>query len=199
MSSRETRKQYLDSGGYRSGRIITEAGDIANHAEALMGDIGLASRNGTLFRGFWQDAIPGETTYDFVIDVPAGIDLFGFVRVSETLTETIKTTFLTCTGYTSAEGPISGLSLDRREGRRSVSQGKIHRASAITEPLQHSPERTLYVGTPGPARAPSSQTDAGAEPAFDSTELPVFRYENTGAQPTTVSFYLFWQELLSAD
>lgn len=168
---------------------------IDNTAERLT-SVKRASRDATLFRGFWQDDIAPLTTYDLVLDIPAGVDLFGFTRITSARTTTIHTTFFTVTSFVSAEGPFFGRTLDRRAGRAANSLAAIHRASSVSGELQHDPEAELYVATAGPVRAPSGQTETGAQPAFDSSELPMFRLENRDDTLTAnVSLYIFWQEL----
>lgn len=183
-----------------TGRVVRESGDLYNTADAArlreQADVDRASRLGNLYRGFWQGTVPFGTTTEFAIDIPAGLDLFGFTRISTAKTASLYSTFLSCTGFVSAEGPIDGLSFDRRIGKKSVSQCKIHRVSSLSGALLHSPEAELFVPTTGSVRAPSSQTEAGAQPAFDINELPAFRYENKSADTDALlALYLFWQEL----
>lgn len=182
-----------------TGRQVLETGELFNVADAArlrqLSDIDVASRQGNLYRGFWQGTVPATSTREFVIDIPAGIDLFGFSRISGVGARTLFSTFLSCTGFVSAEGPIDGRSFDRRTGRKSVSQCKIHRASSLSGVIQHSPRTEIFIADTGAIRAPSSQTEAGALPAFDENELPAFRYENESGTAATLSLYLFWQEL----
>lgn len=186
----------------RTGRIIAEDGTTENEADLARFkkelSIEAQSLNGTLYRGFWEGTIANGTVTDFVIDIPEGLDLLGFVRNSQVRDGTVRTRFLTCTGYTSAEGPIVGKSLDRREGRKSDSQGAIHRASALTGVIQHSPEIELSVQTATATRVAAIQTEAGAIPAFYSGELPAFRYLNDSGGTARLSIYLFWAELPSS-
>jgi len=183
----------------RTGRLIRESGDFFNVGDSArlreLSDIDVSARLGNLYRGFWEGTVPANTTYDFVIDMPEGLDLFGFTRISTAVDVSLYTTFLSCTGFVSAEGPIDGLSFDRRQGKKSVSQCKIHRASSLSGVVTHSPEQLLFVPSTGSVRAPSAQTEAGALPAFDSQEIPAFRYENKSGSPSTLTLYLFWQEL----
>lgn len=183
----------------RTGRIIAEDGTTENEADLARFEQQLSieaqSLNATLYRGFWEGTIATGTNRDFVLDIPPGFDLLGFVRSSQVRDETITTRFLTCTGYTSAEGPIVGRSLDRRSGRKSDSQASIHRASALTGVIQHSPEIELSVQTATATRTATVQTEAGALPAFDETELPAFRYTNASGATARLSLYLFWAEL----
>jgi hypothetical protein len=157
-------------------------------------NVQLASRLNNLFRGFWEGQIPAETTYEFAIDIPQGIYFFGFSRSTEVSGTPVSSTFLTCSGFTSAEGPILGLSFDRRQGKRGNSQGAIHRASSLSDVVVHSPASVI-----DPAgffnSDPSTQTEAGIQPAFDYTELPAFRYQNNSGSAATVKLYLFWQEI----
>lgn len=190
---------FLKQRNPRTGRSVRESGDFYNMADAARlrekADVDRASRLGNLYRGFWQGTLPAGTTYEFVLDVPAGLDLFGFTRVSTARDESIYSTFLSCTGFVSAEGPIDGLSFDRRTGRKSVSQCKIHRASSLSGIVVHSPETELFVPTTGAVKEPSVQTEVGAQPAFDSNELAAFRYENKSGGDALLTLYLFWQEL----
>lgn len=166
-----------------------------NTAERLA-SVKRASRDGTLFRGFWQDDIPPLTAYDLVLDIPDGIDLFGFTRITSAGAVSIYTTFFTVTSFVSADGPYIGRSLDRRKGQRSNSLSAIHRASSVAGGVQQDPEVELYVATAGPVRAPSGQTETGAQPAFDSSEMPMFRLENKDDTITAkATLYIFWQEL----
>lgn len=187
--------KYLSNLLPRTGRIINERGEAVNQGDAILTDDGVAALDGRLFRGFWEGTVPAGQTYTFVLDIPADIDLIGFVRNSEVRESTLITRFLTVTGFTSAEGPIDGLSFDRRTGRKSISQAKLHRASATTGDLPHSPDAYLYVGASQATRDPSVQTEAGALPAFDENELPAFQYENDTGAAAQLALYLFWQEL----
>jgi hypothetical protein len=192
---------YLKQRNPISGRQVRESGDFYNLADYSrlkeQTNIETASRLSNLYRGFWQGSIPANTTYNFVIDIPEGIDLFGFTRISTALENTLFTTFLSCRSFVSAEGPIDGLSFDRRLGKRNTSQCKIHRASSLSGVVTHSPETGLIVPATGATtnRSPSSQTEAGAQPAFDITEIPAFRYENKTGAIAKLDFYIFWQEL----
>lgn len=187
--------KYLSNLLPRTGRIIREDGLPLNQADAMLADPGVASLDGTLYRGFWEGSIPGNTTYDFVIDIPAGLELFGFTRTSTVQDESLSTRFLSATGFTSAQGPIDGLSFDRRTGRKSISQCKIHRASSLSGVLTHSPAAPLAVTTATTSRVPSIQTEAGAIPAFDENEIPAFRYVNATVNPAQLKLYLFWREV----
>lgn len=183
----------------RTGRIIAEDGTSENEADIARFEqtpsIQAQSLKGTLYRGYWEGSIANATTRDFVLDIPPGFDLLGFVRSSQVRDSAVTTRLLTCTGFTSAEGPILGKSLDRRTGRKSNSQGAIHRASALTGALQHSPEIELSVQTATATRVAAIQTEAGALPAFDAGELPAFRYTNNSGSTARLSLYLFWAEL----
>ena len=105
----------------RTGRLIRESGDFFNVGDSArlreLSDIDVSARLGNLYRGFWEGTVPANTTYDFVIDMPEGLDLFGFTRISTAVDVSLYTTFLSCTGFVSAEGPIDGLSFDRRQGK----------------------------------------------------------------------------------
>lgn len=191
--------QWLNSNLPRTGRMIKESGGFINEADGhelfRQSDVTSMSRDSTLYRGFWQGTIAGGTVEEFVIDVPAGVDMFGIVRTSQVEDESVRTEFLSCTGFVSAEGPIDGLSLDRRTGKKSVSQCKIHRASSLSGVIVHSPEIALSVQTATATRLPTVQTEAGAQPAFDVNELPAFRYTNDTGGDARLALYLFWQEL----
>lgn len=190
--------QYLTDLLPRTGRVINERGESVNQADVFLSNIGVASLDGRMCRGFINRTIAAGATEVFVLDVPAGVDLIGFVRTSQVRDSTLITRFLSVTDFVSAQGPIDGLSLDRRDGRRSISEAKIHRASSVTGRLVHSPDIYLYVGTSQATRNPSVQTETGALPAFDVTELPAFEYQNDTASAAVLDIYLFWQELPSS-
>ena len=187
--------QYLANLLPRTGRIIREDGLPLNQADAMLADPGVAALDGTLYRGFWEGSLPGNTTYNFVIDIPAGLDLLGFSRITTVQDQSISSRFISVTGFTSAQGPITGLSFDRRAGRKSVSQCAIHRAATVSGVLQHSPAAPLSVATATAQRVPSVQTEVGAIPAFDSGELPGFQYINATGNPAQLKLYLFWREV----
>lgn len=191
--------QWLNSNLPRTGRMILEDGGFLNEADGQAFtrelDVAAASRDGTLYRGFWQGIVAGGTSEEFVIDIPPGVEMFGFVRTSQVEDESLRMEFLSCTGFVSAEGPIDGLSLDRRTGKKSVSQCKLHRVSSLTGVIVHSPVIALTVQTSTATRLPSVQTEIGAQPGFDENELPAFRYTNDTGGDARLALYLFWQEL----
>lgn len=192
--------EWLDSKIPRHGRLIGEDGEFVNEADALtreaLTSIAATSVNGILYRGFFEGTIDGGTTRDMVLDIPAGFDVFGFVRTTQVRDETITTRFLTCTSFTPT-GLVDehGLSLDRRSGRKSSSQATIQEASALVGALNHSPEIELSVVQATATRTATIQTEAGALPAFDETELPVFRYINATGASARYAFYLLWSEM----
>lgn len=195
--------KYLTNLLPRTGRIIAEDGTSENEADIArfnqLIDIAATSVNGTLYRGFFQGTIANGVTRDMVLSIPEGIDVYGFVRTSQARDQTITTRFLTCTAF-AVTGDVNqpGLSLDRRAGRKSTAQATIREASALTDPLIHSPEIELSVVTATATKSAAIQTDAGALPAFDSTEMPVFRYTNTSGSAARYAFYLFWAEVPQA-
>lgn len=156
-----------------------------------------ASRDANLFRGFRTVSIPASTTYEFVIDIPAGIDIFGFTRSTEVVEGEVEGTFLTCTGFTdSGDAAAVGLNFDRRAGRRDNALSSVLRVTALTGIITHSPAALIVAPSTGPTTGVSVQTVAGAQPAFDSSEIPAFRYENLNAtNAVIIKLSLFWQEL----
>lgn len=155
-----------------------------------------ASRGGFLFRAFIEDTIPDGATRDYVIDIPVGVDVFGFFRGQEIDGNTCTSQFLTCTSFTGATPEMQGLNFDRTEDYPLTAQSVVKRASAVSGVLAHTGASTQYVASGGPVRAPSNQTVAGAQPRFrNGKEYPLFRYVNTGGADASLILTLFWQEL----
>lgn len=164
------------------------------HDALLETDPGLASKYTKLYRGFYVGTIAAGATLDIVLTIPSGVEVTGFVRTTEIKVETTTSQFLTCTGYTLSGTPKVGKSLDRRQGRKGDSLCSISAATDLTGVIEHSPGFELHVADPAPQRQPSTQTEAGLLPAFDSIEVPAFRYVNQGTEIAQIKMYLVWQE-----
>lgn len=155
-----------------------------------------ASRVGNLYRAFLTVTVTAGTTAYFALDIPADLEVFGFTRFTEVSGDTVTSQFLTCTGFSNGAGSMAGLNFDRRSSQTSkTGQVTLREVTSPTGTIAHSPDSEIFVSTT-PVRSASVQTEAGAQPAFDDTELPLFGYTNeAGNNDADVTIYLFWQEL----
>lgn len=183
-----------------TGRKIKENGIDYNVADDMelrrQSDVSMSSRDGNIFRGFWQGEILPETIVDFAISVPNTIVHYGMVREVGATASSIFETLFIVDSFTTSSPPIFGKNFDRRKGMSADSVSSIQIADTITNAIQHSPESEIFVPTAGPTRAPSAQTRAGAHPAFNGGEAPMVRLENKSATVTAIAtIQFFWQEL----
>lgn len=153
-----------------------------------------ASRDGNLFRAFFQGPVPVSTTYYFVLDIPKDVLLVGFSRFTEVEEGSIRSRFGIGTGFGASQATYLSHNFNVAYGRDSKAQMR-----RVTDPVGlefHTSDRLIVATTNGPARVPSSQTDTGAQLTADSNNLPFFTITNLS---TTISrectMLLVWQEL----
>lgn len=158
-------------------------------------DVAQASRDGNLYRAFDTIAIAAGVTVNLVLDIPVGVDVFGFSRFTEVAGGTCQGQFFMVSGFTSSSEIMAGLNFDQREDNGHPSLSKLHRASAVAGEVAFGPLNEFFVGTSAAARAPASQTEAGAQPSLDHSSLACFRYTNTSNDTASLNMLLFFQEL----
>lgn len=151
------------------------------------------SRDGNLFRAFFQDSVPADTTYFFTLDIPKGIVVVGFSRFIEVEEGSIRARFGVGTGFGASQASYTSHNFNVISGRESDAVMR-----RVTDPVgleYHSPNRLIAAPTTGPIRLPSNQTDAGAQVTLDSNNLPFFTITNLSAtEPRDCTLFLVWQE-----
>ena len=182
----------------RNGRTVKENGQAINLAdfaqETRESDVTQMSRDGTLFRGWFQGTLPSSATWYFALVPPPGIIVFGVSRIV-----TIESGEVTAQFWSGGTlgAPTADVTILRNfkisGGTPPVSTFK--RYASYTGGQVHSPESLITAPTTGPQRIPSIQTEEGAQVRLDSNNIGVFRISNQKAADTVLTLYLTWQEL----
>lgn len=169
---------------------------LTQYNNSLLSSEARASRAGYLFRSFIEFQVAADSVEYFLIDIPVGIDVYGFSRFAQVTGDTVFSQFLTCTGFTPAAESAIAQNFDRRQSQtKKTGDCILRRVTSPTGIIEQSQESEIFVSTT-PVRAASIQTEVGAQPAFDNTEYPLFAYRDpAGNNPATVKLTLFWQEL----
>jgi hypothetical protein len=154
-----------------------------------------ASRDGNLFRAFFQGSVPDSTTYYFVLDIPEGVSLIGFSRFIEVEEGSIRSRFGVGTGFGAIQETYDAHNFKVAGGQ--ASRAQMRRVTGPVDLEFHSPDRLLAAPTTGPTRIPSNQTDVGAQVTMDSEHLPFFTITNLSTtQARECTLFLAWQELV---
>ena len=135
-----------------------------------------ASRDGNLFRAFFQGPVPARTTYYFAFDIPKDVILVGFSRFVEVEEGSIRGRFGVGTGFGAVQATYTSHNFNVAFGAQSKAQMR-----RVTDPVDlefHSPDRLIIAPTTGTQRIPSNQTDAGAQVTLTSDTLPFFTITN---------------------
>lgn len=155
-------------------------------------DLSAISRQGRVVRSFWQGAIPATTTYNFILNIPAGKQIYGLVRDQTIFDGTVNISFNVGGTYSSVAQSMVGYNLDEVDGYTPVCT--LDRVTELVGQSQRTTEVMVSPST-GPVRSASTQTATSAHPRFDSTTMPVFSYQNPGGSPVSLWLTLLWEEV----
>lgn len=153
-----------------------------------------ASRDGSLFRAFFQGPVPASTTYYFTLDIPSGFFVIGFSRFVEVEEGNIRASFGVGPSFPSIDATYVSYNFSVVNGRSA--KAVMRRVQPPVGIEYHGPNRLLSAPTTGPQRIPSSQTDIGAQVTLDSGHLPFFTITNLSATDAReCTLFLAWQEI----
>lgn len=161
-------------------------------------DSAVSSRYSDFYRAWWSGQIPANTTYDFPIEIPEGIDLFGFSRVTTVLDGRVNTSFLVGGEWSpgDVEYTQKGYLFDERNGGVR-SQPSLLRVTGLSGASTRTPAIPIIAPSTGAVRTPSAQTESGLIPSFRAPHYPVFRYQNPGGSAVQLYLQVTWQEMES--
>lgn len=181
-----------------SGRMALEDNTLLNRADYLQAqrqaDTVQASRDGTLFRSWFQGTVAGGTTGWFVLRPPEGVKAFGEARITTIESGEVRSQFL----VGGQLGATVGASLPVRNFRQATGpqpQSVFRRYATVTGAEAHSPDRLLTAPTTGPQPRPSDQTDVGAHVEVTHDRFAVFKLTNATGADAAVTLFITWQEL----
>jgi len=179
----------------QNGWFIQGDGDRINLADAIRlqgeADTTSASRTGRLYRNVWIGSVPGNTTYDFILEIPVGYEAWGVVREQSVGPGRLNIEFRVGGEWDSLADSVPGYNMDEVAGDES--QSVFARAVGLTGSsrraggFQINPE-------PASGRTASTQTTAGTHPRFRSDTTPVFRYQNPTGSSVELALNLIWEE-----
>jgi hypothetical protein len=182
----------------RTGMLVKSNGDVLNQADFLelrmLADNNLASRLGYAYRAFYFNPVmPASTTYNLILNIPEGIKLIGLTRTTTIREGTVEDTFGVATGFTGNNYSMLGYNFDEMLDDRS--EASLVLPTSVSGFSARTPPNPNISPSTGAVRTPSTQTISAFEPTFDSTHLPVFRYQNMLNNTVWISVQLTWQEL----
>lgn len=152
------------------------------------------SRDGTLFRSFFQGVLPAATTYYFILDIPVGTVLYGIARNLTIEAGSMRAAFFNGGAFTDVDAVYPAFNFDNRDTALAP-QCQLKRVSGVSGLQQQTPNTLITAPTTGPIRQPSTQTAVGAQVVHNSNNLPFFSLQNDTGADEPVTLYLFWQEL----
>lgn len=155
-------------------------------------DLSTISRQGRVVRSFWQGSIPSATTYNFILNIPVGKQIYGLVRDQTIFDGTVNISFNVGGTYSAVAQSMAEFNLDEVDGYTPVCT--LDRVTGLTGQSQRTTEFMMSPST-GPVRSASTQTATSAHPRFDSTTKPVFSYQNPGGAPVSLWLTLLWEEV----
>jgi len=178
----------------RSGRIRCEDGRYVNQGDRYALESAYLSRLGRGYRAFWAGSVPASTTYDFVLQPPVGVQIYGISRSQTVLDGRLNIQFAVGGTYaTTAGSPIAGFNYD--ELLEDTAQSQLLRVTDLTGASQRTSGGPIIAPATGPIRTSAAQTEAGFHPRFDNTRFPVFRYTNPDSAPVQLWIDLAWEEV----
>lgn len=182
----------------QNGRTKREDDSVINRADydvaRRLASLEQQSRDGTLFRSFFQGSIPAATLWHFVLDIPADVKLYGIARFLSIEAGDLRGAFFNGTGFGTVDANYQAFNFDNTAGA-AAAQCQLKRVSDPVGLVQQSPNSLITAPTTGPQRRPSTQTQVGAQVVHDANNLPFFTLQNDTGAAEDVTLYLFWQEL----
>jgi hypothetical protein len=185
------KKQYNAS----SGDVIATDNAILNTADEMKTNPEYASRLPNMHRAFWSGTVASGTTAFFALDVPAGVEVVGFGRVSTVETHTLSSLFAVGGTLGTIQDTMDGFSFDERGGGN-ISPVKLNKYTTITGYSARTPLIPISPLGQGSNTTPSTQTILGAQPQFDSNNKPCFIYTNNSNGAATLHLEITWQDVI---
>lgn len=182
----------------QSGRVLKENSESINRADYEVArresELVAASRDGTLYRGWFQGTVPAGATQYFVLLPPPGLRVYGETRAITLLAGSIHAQFLVGGTLGNPVGsPLPSYNFETVDGP--APQSIFQQYDAVTGAEVHSPDTLITAPTTGPIRQPSSQTAAGAHVRISDTRFAVFMLRNDTEADEQATLFITWQEL----
>lgn len=179
----------------RNGWLEKEDGGVINQGDAIEqldeANPTSQSRKGKYYRTTWSGEVPGNTTYDFILDIPSGLKIYGISRDQSAGPGRLDIEFRVGGTWSTEEFSSVGYNMDETLG--DTSQASFKRVSDLSgSGLRAS--GLMLSATSNAGKSASTQTINGLHPRFDENTIPVFRYTNPGSNPVVLKLNLIWEE-----